>query len=213
MIYSSHLVGNSWLVQIESAVWVLNKTTWQIERRYPGVWINNTTLYGSLGFFKLSYLVPAPDTELLLHQNGRVTEFQIPRGHKLLAVHPDWLSFQNDEKKFSVVDHQGRELMPTLEQQSPKNCAPQVYDQLECASLNPLHAGWGHQFVDGTATWGIMNMGAYGKLNSTQAPWAQGLSLTKVGTERPMLSTGGYTNLEGGAVFSPLTGVLIYFPK
>lgn len=212
LTYSNYNFGHVWLVQTETEAWILNKETWLIEKRYPGVWVNLSRAY-DLDVYQLDSLKAEPLKALLLYQNSLLTEFLLPTGHMLVASHPDWLALQVTKTEFSVVDHQGRELIAPIKQQAPRNCASRVGVPLDCASSNLRLAGWSYQLVEGDSTWVVTNFGSYGKLNSTLAPWAQGIWFGKEGASSINLPTGGYTNLEEGSVFSPFSGVQIYFPK
>lgn len=210
--YSNYRLGNIWLVQTESEAWALNKDTWLIEERYPKVWLSQSQVY-DLEVFQFDSTTSGPVKDLLLHRNNLVTEFQIPLGHKLIATHSEWLGFEDEAKEFSVVDHQGREIIAPMKNQAPRSCRGRVDMALDCATINPQLSGWSYQQIEGDSTWVVTNFGSYGKLNTALAPWAQGLWFGKEGSSSVNLSTGAYTNLEGGSVFSPFSGVLIYFQK
>lgn|GEM_PF-3029617 len=210
--YSNYDLGHVWLVQTEASAWILNKETWLIEKRYPAVWASSTRVY-NLDVYQLDSLKADPLKEVLLYQKNLLTEFILPDGDKLVASHPDWLGLQVSKTEYRVVDHQGRELIQPMKQQAPRNCASRVGVPLDCASTNPQLAGWSYQLAEGNSTWVVTNFGSYGGLNSTLAPWAQGLWFGKEGVSSIDLPTGSYTNLEEGSVFSPFSGVQVYFPK
>lgn len=209
IIYSSYSLGPQWIAQTESATWLLNKNTWLIEKRYPDVWVNQSQMY-DMELTQFDSMKSEPMKDLIISRNGQIKEFLIPREHSLIATHPDWLGLQNGAKEFSVVDHDGRELMAPSKQQAPRSCTLRVNVPLDCASSNPQHSGWSYQHTDGRSNWVITNFGTYGKLNTELSPWAQGLWLSDADIS---LNLGAYTNLEGGSVFSPFSGVMIYFPK
>jgi hypothetical protein len=212
IIYNSYLLNNVWLAQTENAGWILNRNSWLIEQRYPGVWVNQIKVYD----FEIFQFAPVDSSvmkNMLIHKNNQTTAFVIPSGQSLTASHPDWLTLNHDTDHYSVVSHAGRALLPAMEKQSPRSCTNGINNSLDCASTNLLHAGWNYQHVDGDRSWVVTNFGSYGKLNPTLAPWAQGLWSSNELAVANKLSTGFYGNLEGGSIFSPFTGVLIYFPK
>ncbi len=212
IIYNSYLLNNTWWVQTENAAWALNKASWLIEQRYPGVWLNHSKVY-DFEIFQLTPVDSSPMRNLLIHKNNQTTTFVIPMGHTLTASHPDWFTLNHNSDQYSVVDHSGRTLLPDLDKQSQRGCSTGIQNSLECASTNPQHAGWNYQYVGDGRSWVVTNFGNYGKLNANLAPWAQGLWSSEEFVLPNRLPGGFYGSLESGSVFSPFSGVMIYFPK
>jgi hypothetical protein len=146
----------------------------------------------------------------IFHNSKGTSKITHPRDSELKGHHSQWLSFVG-EKGNTVLNTAGQ-LLLELEGQYPTGCQAGLNGSTSCASNNESFAMWNYRYKKTTAEeWEITDFGNYGDLSSTRAPIAQKITRLSENNESTYISQ-QYLN-DGGTLFSPAAGVVIYFPK